>query len=39
MRGEKDLRTVKKGLNKIENQGDNWYKKFQNGQMTDLYVK
>ncbi len=39
MRGEKDLRTVKKGLNKIENQGDNWCKMFQNGQMTDLYVK
>ncbi len=36
MRGQKDLRTVKKGVNKIVNQGENWYKMLQNGQMTDL---
>ncbi len=34
MRGQKDLRIVKKGANKIENQGENWYKMFQNGQIT-----
>ncbi len=27
IRGQKDLRTIKtKGVNKIENQGQNWYK-------------
>ncbi len=36
MRGQKDLGTVKKGVNKIENQGENWYKMFQNGQITDF---
>ncbi len=39
MRGQKDLRTVKKGVNKMENQGENWYKMFQNGQITDLCEK
>ncbi len=39
MRGQKDLRTVKKGVNKIENQRENWYKMFQNGKMTDFCVK
>ncbi len=28
MKGQKDLRTAKKGVNKIENQGENWYKCF-----------
>ncbi len=36
MRGQKDLRTVKKGVNKIENQGENRYIMYQNGQMTDF---
>ncbi len=39
MRGQKDLRTIKKGVNKIENQGKNLYKMLQNGQMTDFYEK
>ncbi len=39
MRGQKDLRTVKKGVNKIENQGENWYKMFQNGPVTDFCEK
>ncbi len=25
MRGQKDIRTAKKGVNKIESQGENWY--------------
>ncbi len=40
MKGQKDLRTKKSGggcVNKIENQGENWYKMLQNGQMTDLW--
>ncbi len=41
--GQKDLRIVKKRkkkrVNKIENQGENWYKMFQNGQMTDFCEK
>ncbi len=36
MRGQNDLRTVEKGVNKIENQGENWSKMLQNGQMTDF---
>ncbi len=39
VRGQKYLRTVKKGVNKIENQGEHWYKMFQNGQMTDFCEK
>ncbi len=39
MRDQKDLRTVKKGVNKIENQGEYWYKMFQNYQMTDFCKK
>ncbi len=39
MRGQKDLRTVKKGVNKIENQGENWCKMLQNDQMTDFCEK
>ncbi len=40
MRGQKDLRTMKKGgVNKIENQGENWYKILQNGQITDFGEK
>ncbi len=39
MRGQKDLRTVKRWVNKIEIQGENWYKMVQNGQMTDLCEK
>ncbi len=29
---QKDLRTIKKGVNYIENQGENWYKILRNGQ-------
>ncbi len=36
IRGQRDLRTINKGVNKIENQGNNWYKVFGNGQMTDF---
>ena len=32
MRGQKDLKSNKKG----GHQGENWYKMLQNGQMTDL---
>ncbi len=39
MRGQKDLRTVKKGVNKTEYQGENCYKMLQNGQMTDFGEK
>ncbi len=27
---------MKKGVNKIENQGENWYKMLQNGQKLDI---
>ncbi len=30
MRGQTDLRTMKKRVNNIENQGENWYKMLQN---------
>ncbi len=30
---------MKNGVNKIENQGENWYKMFQNGQMTEFGEK
>ncbi len=36
MRGQKDRRTMKKVVNKMKNQGENWYKMPKNGQMTDL---
>ncbi len=36
---QKYLRTVSKGINKIENQGENWQKMLQNGQMTDFCEK
>ncbi len=36
MRGQKDLRTMKKEVNKVENHRENLYKMFQNGQMTDF---
>ncbi len=26
MKGQKDLKSIKKGVNWIENQGENWYK-------------
>ncbi len=39
MNGQKDLRTMKKGVNKIENQGEIWYKMILNCQMTDLGEK
>ncbi len=39
MRGQKDLRTMKKGVKKIEKQGEIWYKMFQTCQMTDLVKK
>ncbi len=29
------IKTMKKGVNKIENQEENWYIMLQNGQMTD----
>ncbi len=34
MKGQKDLRTMKKEVNYIENQGNNYYKMFQNDKMT-----
>ncbi len=30
MGGQKDLRSMKKGVNWIENQGENWYKVLKN---------
>ncbi len=30
MRGQKDLKSMKKGVNWIENQGENWYKNLLN---------
>ncbi len=39
MRGQKDLRTVKKRGQQDRNQGKDWYKMLQNCQMTDLYEK
>ncbi len=39
MRGKKDLITMKNGVNKIENQGENWYKLHQKCQMTDFCEK
>ncbi len=36
MRGQKDLITMKKWVNKNKNQGENWYKLCQMCQMTDL---
>ncbi len=38
MGGQKE-RTIKKGVNKIENQGENWYKMLPYIQMTDLGEK
>ncbi len=37
--GSKRSINCKKGVNKIENQAENWYKMFQNGQITDLCEK
>ncbi len=37
--GQKDLRIMKKGVNRIDNQGENWYKMLQNGQMKDFGEK
>ncbi len=39
MRGQKDLITMKKGVNKIENEGEKWYKFLQKCQMTDFCEK
>ncbi len=46
MRGQKDLRSMKKGVSCIENQGENWYKMLKNlnnpfvGETLDqLYVQ
>ncbi len=39
MRGQKDLRTFKKGVNKIKDEGENWYIMLQNGQMTNFVKK
>ncbi len=39
MKGQKDLRTLKKGVSKIENQGKKLSEMLQNGQMTDLGEK
>ncbi len=36
MRGQKDLRTMKKGVSKIENKEEMFYKIIQNCQMRDL---
>ncbi len=36
IKGQKDLITMKKGVNKIENQGENWYKLLQKCQMADF---
>ncbi len=36
MRGQKDLITMKRGVNKIENQVENWYKLLQKCQMADF---
>ncbi len=35
MKDQNDLRIMKKGVNRIENQGENWYKILENGQMTN----
>ncbi len=37
--GPKDLITMKKGVNKIENQGENLNKLLQKCQMTDFFEK
>ncbi len=37
--GSNDLMTMKKGVNKIKNQGENWYKLLQNCQMRDFCEK
>ncbi len=37
--GQKDLITMKKGVNKIENQGENWYKLLQKYQIGDFCEK
>ncbi len=39
MRGQKDLRTMKNGINKIKIQRESWYKMLQNGQMMDFGKK
>ncbi len=39
MKGQKDLITIKKRVNKIENQGEIWYKMIKNCQMTDFGEK
>ncbi len=39
MRGQKDIITMKKEVNKMENQGENWYKLLQKCQITDLCKK
>ncbi len=36
MRGQTDLRTIRKGVNQNKNQGEYWYKMLQNGQITDF---
>ncbi len=36
MRGQTDLSSCTKGVNMIENHGENWYKMIQNGQMIDF---
>ncbi len=39
MRDQKDLNTMKKGVNKIKNQGENWYKMIKNCKMRDFGEK
>ncbi len=39
MRAQKDLKTRKNGVNKIENQGEFFFKMLQNGQITDFGEK
>ncbi len=36
MMDHKDLRPIKKGLNKIENEGEIWYTIIKNRQMTEF---
>ncbi len=39
MRGQKDLRTMKKGVNYIKNQGAYLYKMFQNCQIVQFEIQ
>ncbi len=39
MRAQKNIRTMKKGVNKIEHQEEIWYKMVQNCQMAEFSEK